>query len=86
MRVVLCSEQPQEACLLELQKPVVRSSIVVGECSCRGGKWETSTFRPLAEDSDVGAKLDAGLDGVRHSKRRGVRGAGRERRKTYMRL
>ena len=86
MGVVMSRERAQEACLLELQKPVVRSSIVVGKCSCRGGKRETGTFRPLAEDSYVGAKLDARLDGVRHSKRRSVRGAGRQRRKTDMRL
>ena len=63
MRVVLSSEQTQEGCLLELQKPVVHSSIVV-KCSCRRGKWETGTFRPLAEDSYVGAKLDVGVDDV----------------------
>ena len=67
MCVVLSSEQALEACLLELRKPVVCSSIVVGKCSCRCGKWETGPFRPLAESSYVGAKLDTGLDGVRHS-------------------
>ena len=63
MRVVLSSEQTPEACLLELQKPVVRSSTVVGKCNCRGGKWETGTVRPLVADSYVSARLDAGLDG-----------------------
>jgi hypothetical protein len=50
MRVARRGDSPG---LLELQKPVVRSSIVVGKCSCRGGEWETRSSSPLAQDSDV---------------------------------
>ena len=39
--------------LLELQKPVVRSSVVVGKCGCRGREGEAGSSGPLAEDSDV---------------------------------
>lgn len=51
-----------------MQKPVVRSRIVVGKRSRRGGEGETGSFRPLAEDSYVCAKIDTGFYGVcRHS-------------------
>jgi len=45
--------QCKSAGLLELQKPVVRSGIVVGKSSCRGGEWETGSTSPIAKDSDV---------------------------------